>query len=86
MKECHWETIDKFNSLFEFEQFVLWMGKQVDKGNAIEVPVKKKYAGEMIKERWFICDDCGVAWRLVYPDPGYFPGYFGIVENKDINS
>ena len=73
---CHWEEIKSFRSLIEFERFLLWLENQVKSGQAIEIPVESRYAGEMIPERCFICTDCGTKWQLVYPDHGYYPGAF----------
>ena len=77
---CHWENIDTFRSLNEFESFVAWMENQMETGRAIEVSVEKKSAGKMISERWFSCTNCQSKWRLVYPDPGYFSGSFLFIE------
>lgn len=79
---CHWEEIESFRSPSEFNRFVGWIEEQILTGEATEIPVENRYAGEMITERWFVCTDCQSTWRLVYPDPGYFSGLFCLVKNK----
>lgn len=80
---CKWEEIDDFRSLSEFNRFVGWIEERVYAGDATEVPVENRYAGEMISERWFVCADCQSKWRLVYPDPGYFSGLFCLVKRSE---
>ncbi|MEH0075991.1 hypothetical protein V6L76_17570 [Pannonibacter sp. Pt2] len=79
---CHWEKIDGFRTLNELERFITWIEGQIQVGNAYEVPVDCRYAGEMMPERWFVCKDCQSKWRLVFPDPGYFSGLFCLVEGE----
>lgn len=76
MEECHWDEIDGFNSPSEFNRFRKWMDDQVSMGLSKQVPVTNFYAGENLSETWFMCTDCGMTWRLVEPDPGYFNGIF----------
>lgn len=80
---CHWEKIDGFRSIIEFKRFSIWLKEQVQKGNALELPIKSSYGGEMLDEKWIQCSDCGAVWRLVSPDPGYFDGYWDLVPESD---
>lgn len=71
-----WQAIDDFQSLGEFNRFVIWLEEQVSVGEAEEVTVEQPYVGAMsLKERWFRNSTESRIWRLVYPDPP-FTGIF----------
>ena len=88
MKKCHWEEIDGFRSIIEFKKFLEWINRQVESGTATKTKVKKSFFGEPMEgeEEWYVCSDCGSIWHLVYPDPGYFPGVFRLVELSEQDS
>lgn len=80
--ECPWEEIEGFRSLIEFTRFTEWMSAQLESGAAEEVKVRNSYGGPMLQEQWFSHTGSKEKWRLVHPDPGYSPGYFGPVNGK----
>jgi hypothetical protein len=78
MTNAEWEVIEEFYSPAEYTKFAEWIGEQVTRGCAIEMPVGERYAGEYFDERWFLCKETGVMWRLVKPQAPFY-GYFGPV-------
>jgi hypothetical protein len=60
------EEINEFYSITEFEKFQRYIEGFVNRGDLIEVPVTKPYAG--FPEQWYKCKSCSQVWRLVYPD------------------
>lgn len=80
MCNCNWEIIEEFSSLAEFKRFCAWIESQLEKNVIEQISVKNSYAGEYFEEKWFKCKESGQVWRLVYPDPGYFPGVWEPVD------
>lgn len=80
MNICSWEKIDDFQSLVEFNRFVVWMEEQVKSGEATTVQVLNPYIGATtFREKWFRHIKSGQTWRLVWPDAP-FTGVFEPVE------
>lgn len=76
MTKYIWEKIDGFQSQKEFIKFVIWIEKQVTEGACEELVVPGNTMMDW-QERRFKSKDTGEVWRLVQPDPGYFPGAWG---------
>ena len=72
-----WEEIHGFRSPGEFRRFERWIREALRDGSAVEIPVKRPYAGPVFEERWFRAAS-GRIWRLVSPDAP-FPGVFEVV-------
>ena len=79
MTEYVWEKIDGFQSKREFSQFVRWIEKQLKENSCEEIFVVGNTPQDW-QERRFKSRETGEIWRLVHPDPGYFPGAWGPVE------
>jgi hypothetical protein len=64
-----WEEIHGFQSLAEFNKFVLYIESQVNSGEAVEIYPDPNYGkGEIYGGRWFKNLETGEVWRLVPPD------------------
>ena len=69
---CDWETIDRFQSLAHYEQFLSWINDQVAKGFATVVPLDSAKAwGNAWDEQWYQCAADREVWRLVGPEPPF---------------
>jgi hypothetical protein len=63
------EEINGFNSLYEFERFLIYIDNLVKDTDLVEIPVESKYGGSnILQEKWYKCAECNQKWRLVYPD------------------
>lgn len=69
-----WDEIHGFASAGEYRRFLGWLDDALAEGALVEVPVRSRYAGEMLDERWFR-EATGRCWRFVAPDPP-FTGVF----------
>lgn len=67
------ERIDAFRSISHFEQFLIWIEKEKQYGTVIEI---KSFHNGYSYEKWFKWKLNGQIWKLVYPDPGYFSGFW----------
>ncbi len=81
MYNCHWDAIDGFRSIIEYNKFLKWMEAQIESGMSKEI--ERPNTDGLLGERWFECQDCRTKWRLMEPDPGYFAGCFVRVMNHD---
>lgn len=78
-----WEVIDGFAGWAEFEKFADWIRGQAAAGEAIEVPVERRYSGSsLIEQKWSRHVQSGRVWRLVRPDPP-FKGVFEPVPDEN---
>lgn len=88
MKKCYWYKIENFTSLNEFKRFESWIAEQIKIGKASKISVESNYLGaSTFEEKWYLCIDCGLKWRLVAPDPP-FEGLFEPIapQNSDDSS
>jgi hypothetical protein len=76
---CDWETIEAFDSLNHYKEFLAKLEAEVAAGKAQALKVdSSKGWGSAWKERWFECKADHRIWRLVAPDPP-FPGVFDVL-------
>lgn len=69
MGTCIWEEIHGFQSLGEYQKYVLYIEGQVQTGYAIEItPLSDYHKDFVFGGRWFEDIDSGQKWRLVPPD------------------
>jgi len=69
---CDWETVDRFQSLAEYEKFLSLINDQVAKGLATVVALDPAKAwGNAWDEQWYQCVADREVWRLVGPDPPF---------------
>lgn len=73
------DTIPEFRSWEHFQKFLHWIEKEKEYGSVQEIPVKSCY-NDNIEEHWFQWKENNQVWRLVYPEPGYFAGFWEQVE------
>jgi len=74
------EEIDEFKTLGEYEKFMLYLKRQVQKKNLEEVETDENYEkGLIYGGKWYRCIGCKKIWRLIPPD---FP-FKGLWEKVD---
>jgi len=68
MSGCHWEIIEPFHSLHEYERFKKWLSVQVNNGYATKITPKTSDGRlSLVSEKHYQCDD-GRVWVLSAPD------------------
>jgi hypothetical protein len=77
------EPITEFNSISEYNQFILYLSKRLSENEIEEIEPKEYFHGKspygLNKDRWFRDCSCQDIWRLVPPDFP-FKGFFEKVE------
>ena len=67
------DEINAFRSISHFESFLIWIEKEKQYGSVKEI---KSFHNGYFYEKWFKWKYNGQVWKLAYPDPGYFPGFW----------
>ncbi len=78
--KSHWEGIEAFSGLSDYNGFCEFMKKQIDARIAEGISYDPNYGrGEVYGGRWFREIEGGEIWRLIEPD-GPWGGTFERVE------
>lgn len=82
MELCSWEEIFGFSSRRDFEDFLIWIDEQVQAEIASEIAPPKSNAPCNSRDKWFIHNESGLVWHLIWPDITTLVGAFKIyIEN-----
>jgi hypothetical protein len=76
MSNCNWEKIEAFRSMSEFNRFVVWIERQLEKRECVEI-IDDVDSAMPLQSRKFRCLSSDQIWLLSFPDPGYFKGSWG---------
>lgn len=72
----NWKRIHGFKNNSEFEQFQIWIEKEIEIGEAEEIHPKSSDKGHANNERWYKHRASGEIWRLLIPIPPFKGSFY----------
>lgn len=81
-KLCPWEEVNGFRNRGAFADFLSWINEQAQTEVATEISAPPKALCKNLGDKWFVHNESGAIWHLIWPDITTLTGAFKVyIEN-----